>query len=34
MKMPKRVNQKKKVETPQGDPTVKSILDAFDGELV
>jgi DNA polymerase-3 subunit gamma/tau len=25
---------KKKVETPQGDPTVKSILDAFDGELV
>ena len=30
----KKVGEKKKIETSEGDPTVKSILDTFDGEIV
>ena len=30
----KEVGEKKKIETSEGDPTVKSILDTFDGEIV
>lgn len=29
-----KIGEKKKAETSEGDPTVKSILDTFDGELV
>ena len=30
----KEVGEKKKIEASEGDPTVKSILDTFDGELI